>query len=294
MKRAVVLAGTVALVAGLLVGPAMAQSYVAGLTVEKVVTGDGAPDGAQFAFSLDCDNGEYTQDFTLGDGDAETFEDVPQGAVCTLTETIPDGADFEDIDFSTVYAVNPESAWDDFDLEARSITLTIPDEDGASVFVTATNDFGDEAVLGSGELVVTKRVSGDADGEWEFEVACPGSVNETVVLGADESTTFNIVRGVDTTCTITEVAAEGYTTTYSVDGGDAVEGLEASFLFDDESVPLDVNLVREVEFTNTEDETEVLADTGLEVSWGLLLAAGLLLPGAGAVIYARKRDRKEA
>lgn len=294
MKRAVVLAGTVALVAGLLVGPAMAQSYVAGLTVEKVVTGTAAPDGAQFAFSLDCDEGAYTQDFSLGDGDSETFEDVPQGAVCTLTETIPDGADFEDIDFTTGYAVQPESAWDDWDVDGRSVTLTIPDEDGASVFVTATNDFGEEEVLGSGELVVTKRVDGDADGSWEFEVVCPGSVNETVTLGDGDSAQFNIVRGVDTTCTITETAAEGYSTTYSIDGDDAVEGTEASFLFDDESVPVEVNLVREVEFTNTEDETEVLADTGLEVSWGLLLAAGLLFPGAGALIYARKRDRREA
>lgn len=300
MKRAYVLAGTASLVAGLflLAGPAFAQSYVDGLIVEKQVLGD-APEDAEFEFDVECTllGDVAVQDtFVLGDGENHNVSPVPPGATCTVTESVPDGSEIEDDDFVTSFVVTPEAALNS--TSGRTVEVTLPEDEVAdftSIEILAINDFGEEEVLGSGELVVTKRVDGDSDAEWEFEVDCPGAVQDTVSLGDGESATFTITRGIGTTCTITEVDPDGYDVSHRIDGGDAESGVEASFEFDDEDVDIELDLVREVEFTNTpEEETAVLADTGFEVSWGLLLAAGLILPGAGAVLYARRRESGSA
>lgn len=300
MKRVLGLTATLLLAVGLFAGPVLAQEfYVSGLTVEKVVTGD-APDDAEFDFVLECDTDSYTQEFTLADGEAVTFEDVPQGATCTLTESAAADAEFGDDDFGTpeptVESVDdPQASWDP---DTRTLTFTMPDEPESEshISVTFVNDFGEEGVLGSGELVVTKRVSGDADGPWDFEVSCPGAVQDTVTLGDGESETFSITRQPEMTCTITELDADDFDVTHSIDGGDEAAGAEVSFVFDDGSVPAEVDLVREVEFHNEpkEDDTGVLADTGFDVAWGIVLAAGLLIPGTGALVYARRRDRRAA
>lgn len=300
------LVASVALAAGLLAGPAMAQEfYVSGLTVEKAVQGEDAPEGAEFAFALACDD-EFGQEFTLADAESETFEGLSQGATCTLTETVPDGADYDSDDFVTLEPSvdslegDTDESWD---ADTRTLTFTVPDTPETAephISVVFTNDFGDGGVLGSGDLVVTKRVSGDAEGPWEFDVDCPGSVQDTVTLGDGDSETFTVTRGPETTCTITELDPDGFDVAHKVDDGEETAGAEASFVFDDGSVDADVHLIREVDFTNTpedepkEDETAVLADTGFEVTWGLVLAAGLLVPGAGVLVYARKRDRREA
>ena len=82
------------------------------LTVRKFVV-DGNV-GDSFSFTVDCGeaidlNGEddgYATTFSLTNGGARTFLDIPEGTSCTVTETIPGGSGE---DWTTTYTVDEVS-----------------------------------------------------------------------------------------------------------------------------------------------------------------------------------------
>ena len=115
------------------------------VTVEKVVDGDEAdvPANAEFSFTLDC--GNFTRNFTLGDGDSETFTGIAANATCTVDETEDQDAD------GTTWAITGDVVDSGTDTETDEFTVGSNDE----VTVTFTNEFS--GVLG--EIEVTPDIS---------------------------------------------------------------------------------------------------------------------------------------
>lgn len=97
------------------------------LSLDKVVTGEGAVDGTEFAFDIDCSNGLDTS-VSLSDTDpAHVINNLPTGTTCEIVET--DDGDAVDTTWSGGTALDGENG----------VSVTIGN--GTTVSVTATNEF---------------------------------------------------------------------------------------------------------------------------------------------------------
>ena len=111
------------------------------LTVTKTITGPSAGEQGPVTIHVDCGADVLVTDFTIPAGatspDPVTFEDIPAGTVCTVTETA-DGST------STVAVTTTGSPQD----------VTIPAGDAA------TADITDSYAPAPGQLTVTKTIAG--------------------------------------------------------------------------------------------------------------------------------------
>ncbi|WP_022892784.1 DUF5979 domain-containing protein [Agromyces subbeticus] len=198
----------------------------AGFTVKKTVDNGGAvnQDGTPiaydtvFSFTATCEfQGETVLDesFELTDGGTQTFDQLPAGSDCTVTETDQGGG-------TTSIVVTQDGVDDDLG-EATSAEFTLlPDEDATVVTsVAVTNAY----TVGSIEL--TKAVTGTgADvwggtfGDFEVQVVCtleaadPDTVyDETITLTKDAPGNVAVIENLPTgaSCTVTEIDDGGAT-----------------------------------------------------------------------------------
>lgn len=145
-----------------------------------------------------------------------TYDDLPIGAACTLTETDADGAN------STSIAVDTGGN-EPVVVPSGSADITMPEGD-ASALVTNVYD--------QGELVVRKVVEGDGAelygaGPFTFEAECEFRgrtlLDETFDLVGDESARFGTYPS-GTVCSVTEQATGGANTTVVEPGTVTIEG----------------------------------------------------------------------
>ncbi len=173
------------------------------LTVSKTIAGPAAGSQAAVTIHTVCDGIALTPDFVIDAGTAagtasHTYDDVPAGATCTVTETV-DGS-------SSTVAVTTAGSPQDATVPAGGV---------------ATADLFDVYHLVPGSLTVTKTISGASAGEQgaiTIGVTCDGLPlpEFTIPAGATgtQSRTYdNIPAGL--TCTVTE-QADGSTSTIGV------------------------------------------------------------------------------
>ena len=173
------------------------------LTVNKTIDGPAA--GSQSAVTIQavCDGTALTPDFVIpaeaaAGTTSHTYQDVPAGATCTVTETVDGSSDT----VAVITVGNPQDA-------------TIP----AGGITTA--DLFDVYHLVPGSLTVTKTISGASAGEQgaiTIGVNCgglplPGFTIPAGATGPQSHTYDNIPAGL--TCTVTE-EADGSTSTIGV------------------------------------------------------------------------------
>ena len=169
----------------------------------KTIAGPAAGSQAAVTIHAVCDGTALTPDFVIDAGTAagttsHTYEDVPAGATCTVTETV-DGS-------SSTVAV---------------ITVGSPQDATVPAGGVATAELVDVYHLVPGSLTVTKTISGASAGEQgaiTIGVNCDGLPlpEFTIPAGATgpQSHTYdNIPAGL--TCTVTE-QADGSTSTIGV------------------------------------------------------------------------------
>ena len=173
------------------------------LTVTKTIAGPAAGSQAAVTIHTVCDGVALTPDFVIDAGTAagtasHTYDDVPAGATCTVTETV-DGS-------SSTVAVTTAGSPQDATVPAGGV---------------ATADLVDVYHLVPGSLTVTKTISGASAGEQgaiTIGVNCDGLPlpEFTIPAGATgtQSHTYdNIPAGL--ICTVTE-QADGSTSTIGV------------------------------------------------------------------------------
>ena len=164
------------------------------LTVTKTIAGPAAGSQAAVTIQAVCDGTALTPDFVIDAGTAagttsHTYQDVPAGATCTVTETANGSS-------STVAVITVGSPQD----------VTVP------AGGVATAELVDVYHLVPGSLTVTKTISGVSAGEQgaiTIGVDCDGLPlpEFTIPAGATgpQSHTYdNIPAGL--TCTVTETA----------------------------------------------------------------------------------------
>ncbi|KQM80906.1 hypothetical protein ASE68_17950 [Agromyces sp. Leaf222] len=193
----------------------------AGFTVVKEVDAGGAvnADGEPitydtvFTFTATCEfEGENVLDetFELSDGESQSYDTLPAGTDCTVTETDQGGA-------STSIVLTQDGAETDLGTVAEASFTLLPDSDGTVVTsVAVTNAFT------VGSIAITKAVTGSGADTWapdEFDVrlvctldsADPDTVYDGIVtIGAGETVTVgDLPTGAD--CTVTEPDTAGAT-----------------------------------------------------------------------------------
>lgn len=174
-----------------------------GLTVTKTIAGPAAGSQGEVTVHTVCDGTALTPDLVVAAGTAagktsRTYDDVPAGATCTVTET-SDGSS------NTVAVVTAGSPQD----------VTIPAGGAASA------DLLDTYELVPGSLTVTKTVDGAAGGDQAaitIGVNCDGLPLPEFTIpagatGAQSHTYDDIPAGL--TCTVTE-EADGTSSTIGV------------------------------------------------------------------------------
>ena len=169
------------------------------LAVTKVTAGGGTPPTGTFPIRVSCTrNGAevsgYPRDAAVAAGSSVTFDGIPLGAQCTVTETDTRGAE------STTYS-------------QRTVTVSSATE---PVVVTVTNTY--EAAP-TGALTVTKRTAGTGSvpaGPFPIRVECShdgsavaGYPRDAQIL-ADETASFTGLP-IGAVCTITETDSRGAT-----------------------------------------------------------------------------------
>ncbi|PWC06051.1 thioester domain-containing protein, partial [Mycetocola zhujimingii] len=173
------------------------------LNVTKVVTGEAAGSQEDIVLSIDCGEA-LSETFTIpagstADSYVQSYEDLPSGTECTITET-------ETGESSTVL-VDP----------TEDVTVTI--EPGA----TATAEITNTVTFRPGVLNVTKVITGEAAGSQEdivLSIDCGEALSETFTIPAG-STADSYVQSYEdlpsgTECTITETET-GESSTVVVD-----------------------------------------------------------------------------
>lgn len=205
------------------------EDQVGGFTVDKVVSGNDVPPAdTQFGFTVSCKVGDEPFDlspgvdgtsvsFTLVAGttennDVKTFSDIPDGAMCRVTETDDAGAD------STSWMIDTSARLDDVDDNGDEfIRVSIHADTVKSVVVT--NVFN-RTVGTTGALTVAKAVSGnDVPGAatlFGFTVACANGTTPINLNGdaAGDALSISLAAGavsapvtglpIGATCRITE------------------------------------------------------------------------------------------
>ena len=256
------------------------------LTVTKVIAGEAAGQQGEVILQVRCgpDGSVLDETVTIPAGATEfepaTFEDLPAGTECTVTEPAT-GATSE-------VAVVPEVPE----------PVTVPA--GGSITATVTNTYS----FTPGTLLVTKVITGDAagaQGEVVLRVRCgpDGSVlDETVIIPA--GTTGDVSTGFEglptgTECTVTEPAGGGTgSVTVTADLPDPVMipaggGSEATVTNTYSSVVSPTPAPRPTPAPVNPSEPR-LPSTGANGTPGFLAAgAGLLLAGGLAVYLNRRR-----
>jgi LPXTG-motif cell wall-anchored protein len=286
--------------------PALAQEgeefYPPGeavLTVVKFVEDeDEDEDGAAlFDFEVDCE-AAGTLAFALGHEDTETIT-VPIGDVCKLTEL---GVDPLDVAF----LVAPPEAEVSRDPEVPSVTVEVAD--AAGVLISVFNAF--DEILGPATLELEKDLAATSERSrrafagtgYVFRVVC-ATFDEVVALKPGETFRWEGIP-VGTQCVITETDthdAVATSITVQVDGEvvRTVSGVEVVVDFPAESDVLVQALYKNTpreqdpppEQPRRRDVTQVLARTGFDLTWGMLLALGLML-GGGTALYTSRRRRR--
>jgi LPXTG-motif cell wall-anchored protein len=264
------------------------------LTVAKLMEDE--DETASFDFEVDCE-AAGTFGFTLGQGDTETIT-VPIGDVCTLSEL---GVDPLDVAF----LVAPPEAEVSRDPDVPSVTVEIAD--AAGVLITVFHAF--DEILGPATLELEKDLAATSaqtrrafsGAGYVFRVAC-ATFDDVVTLRPGETFRWEGIP-VGTQCVITETethAAVATNITVQVDGEvvRTVSGVEVVIDF-----PVESDVLVRALYTNTtgeerppperprrRDVTDVLARTGFDLTWGMLLGLGLVL-GGGTAVYASRRRR---
>lgn len=276
------------------------NAYDAGtVTVQKVVDGDGAAryGTGEFTFEVTCTYQEqtpYQDSFTLRARDSKTLGPYPVGTACDVAETGTGGATSTSVD-----------------AEDGRVVVPAPEEQGAvsAVDVTATNTFD----LTS--LDVAKEVRGDtdvdgADGPFTVELSCtwdvegervaanvPGGAERTLAQRNDYRATYGELPS-SAECELSETetgGADATTITTDVAGvRNDVDGTSAAVDLSTTTGPGQANAT----LVNTFEAEEVvgagLPTTGSEVAtWQVLLGPLLLMAGAGAIVWSRRRVRPE-
>ncbi len=175
------------------------------LSFTKTISGAVRGEVYSFTFALTCSNATFNTTFTLPEADADPLVwvsgDIPTGVSCTVAET----------------ASTPVGAW---------LILGSP-TDSVKVVTNATTALGgitNERHYGS--LTITKLVSDGGTGPFTVDYVC--KLGTLIVAQGDDvavsSSVPIVVEGLATqsVCEVTENSAAGYTTTYSVNGGVAV------------------------------------------------------------------------
>jgi hypothetical protein len=204
------------------------------LSISKSVVNNDGGSHTGFGFSVSCPGAEVSggsATFTLDDGGATTRTVTGQLPLdCTVTETDAKGAD------ATTVAVDGGEA-----AAAASTSATV--STGQTTEVAFTNTFDEQGCVEGCEnppsqaaIRVNKAVTGTTapqGGTFPFTVACTtgtvtnGSFN--VAAGASATATVTWDGATAPSCTVTETDARGAaSTTYTVDGGSAQSGTQAS------------------------------------------------------------------
>lgn len=292
--------------------PALAQSYVGEVVIEKEVKGERAPEEAvtwdfEFSCTFDGDpitlgpDGPDVVEFTLGDGNTESISDVPDGGECTVEEIGPTDSDADfDAPFVSI-RIN-----DGDPVVGTSTTFPVDGDDDTTITVTFTNDFGD---IPTAELDLIKVVEGAAAPharDFKFEIACSEQDTVTTVLGVDGTLEgFPVILDDEdgAECVVTEIEDGGASSTaLAWDGVSTTDG-SVTVEFDPPSD--DADEVQSILVTATNifdkdvpvevpDEPAVLAITGFELTWAMLLAVALLAAGALGLYAARRRNTGES
>lgn len=207
------------------------------LAVSKdVVGGEG---DESFDFTVDCGQVELLpgdEAFSLGDDETHAIQNLPDGTVCTVTETDPGG------DVTTTVTVNGGTA-----TEGLSADATI--EEGQTATVAFTNSFpAPPPPPEVGGIVVSKDVTAGPEGQsFSFTLACEGldlaDTDESFTLTDGQSKTVGDIPA-GSECTVTEAdPGTGWSTTVSINGGATTDARTA-----DVTVAPDAN--QTVDFTN--------------------------------------------
>jgi len=163
------------------------------LTVTKTIDGPSAGEQGPVTIHIDCGVGVLVTDVTIPAGatspDPATFDDIPAGTVCTVTET-------EDGSTSTVAVTTTGSPQN----------VTIPAGD------TAAADITDTYAPAPGQLTVTKTIAGPAAGSQDavtIHAECDGTaltpdfvIDAGTAAGATSHSYDDVPSGA--TCTVTE------------------------------------------------------------------------------------------
>lgn len=171
---------------------------------------------------------------------------------------------------------------DGMNLSADKKSATVEVTGGHEGTVTFTNTY----TPATATLTITKRVTGslgDKTKVFTFKYSYDGEDQQgTISLTHNISETLTVPVG--TTIKITETNAAGYTTTYSIDGGDA------KYTEDHSSEEFTVTGDSTIVFTNNKDvdpDTGVLLDSMPYVIILIVVAAGIV---GGVVLKKRKHE----
>ncbi|MET4159993.1 DUF5979 domain-containing protein [Agromyces sp. PvR057] len=199
----------------------------AGFTVTKDVDNGGAVDengdpieyDTVFSFTATCVfEGETVLDesFDLSDGGEQTYDTLPAGSECTVTEAASEGA-------TTSIVVTQDGVDDDLGATSEATFTLLPDSEGATVTTVAvTNAFG------VGSVEITKAVTGTgADawggtfGDFEVELVCTlEGADPDVVYDATHTLTKDAPGDV---WTVENLPTDADCTVAELDDGEATE-----------------------------------------------------------------------
>ena len=183
---------------------ATAQFLPGSLVVKKTIAGPAAGSQGEVVIHTSCNGTALTPDLTISAGahagGTRTYEDIPAGAMCTVTETA-NGS-------TTAVAV---------DVKQDAKTVTVPSGRSATVNITDTYDFV------PGSLLVRKTIAGPAagqEGAITIHTVCNGTaLTPDFVIAARALTGLYTEQydqiPVGATCTVTETA-DGHTPAVSV------------------------------------------------------------------------------
>ena len=174
---------------------ATAEFFAVGaLTVTKSILGEAAGSQGPISISIDCGAGYL---FTLAvdagstTGASQTFDGIPAGNTCTVTEPVNGGT-------ATV-------------LVSTGLPQPVTIEAGTTAAATVTDTY----TFAPGSLVVEKFFTGEAagnQGEVVLQIVCGTALNTTVTIPAGQTETFTReFAGVPagTVCTVTEPTTGG-------------------------------------------------------------------------------------
>ncbi|QWC11034.1 thioester domain-containing protein [Arthrobacter jiangjiafuii] len=174
---------------------------VGSLAVTKSIEGPAAGSQDALVISIDCGPGyqfTFNIDAKTTGTLSETFNDIPAGTACSITEPTNGGND--SVQVSTILP--------------GDVTIV----SGTTVTATVTDTY----TFAPGTLVVRKDITGDGAGRQgvvTLQVTCSSGLNQTITIAAGtvEPTTEEFTGlPAGTTCTVTETA-DGATTQVSVE-----------------------------------------------------------------------------